>query len=280
MAVNMSEKSNWYFSGKLFYVYAPPIKGRRNKQGKLISKRVQPNAPFRAAEPWQCSVYYFWWEYLRRNAGYKRCCEQRGKGKYGSLYVDFGNVHASDDFWAWWREHNHLFAEPPARKLRELDGFETHTPQPNTLHIQVPLEVRMPYLVDAFRKLLKANAEAVKRAKSVSRAAYPVCAKPNLGSLYQTLVFWDTYVEQPKLKLHELFDVCAERLAAAGNGVWVDETVDGETVAELKRLDLPYADVERVIKRRKTNTAKRHIVIAEQYIENAALGEFPKKTRR
>jgi len=173
-----------------------------------------------------------------------------------------------------------LFAEPPARQLRELDGFETHTPQPNTLHIQVPLEVRMPYLVDAFRKLLKANAEAVKRAKSVSRAAYPVCAKPNLGSLYQTLVFWDTYVEQPKLKLHELFDVCAERLAAAGNGVSVDETVDGEAVAELKRLDLPYADVERVIKRRKTNTAKRHIVIAEQYIENAALGEFPKKTHR
>ena len=103
---------------------------------------------------------------------------------------------------------------------------------------------------------------------------------PTLGSLYQTLVFWDTYVEQPKLKLHELFDVCAARLAAAGNGIWVDETVDGETVAELKRLDLPYSDVERVIKRRKTNTAKRHIVIAEQYIENAALGEFPKKTHR
>jgi hypothetical protein len=173
-----------------------------------------------------------------------------------------------------------LFAEPPARQLRELDGFETHTCVPDTLHIQVPLEVRMPYLVDAFRKLLQANSEAVRRAKSVSRAAYPVCAKPNLGSLYQTLVFWDTYVEQPKLKLHELFDVCADRLAAAGNGIWVDETVEGETVAELKRLDLPYADVERVIKRRKTNTAKRHIVIAEQYIENVALGEFPKKTRR
>ena len=29
-----------------------------------------------------------------------------------------------------------------------------------------------------------------------------------------------------------------------------------------------------------SGAAKRHIVIAEQYIENAALGEFPKKTRR
>ena len=90
----MSERSNWHFSGKLFYVYAPPIKGRRNKKGELLSKRVQPNAPFRAAEPWQCSVYYFWWEYLRRNIGYKRCCEQGGKGKYALLYSDFGNVHA------------------------------------------------------------------------------------------------------------------------------------------------------------------------------------------
>jgi hypothetical protein len=276
----MNKRDKWYFAGKLFYVYAPPIKGRRNKHGELISKRIQPNAPFRGAEPWQCSVYYFWWEYLRRHMGYKRCCEQRGKGKYSSVYADFGNVHATDDFWAWWRGHNHLFAEPPARQLRELDELDVRTAQPDTLHIQVPLEVRMPYLVDAFRKLLQANSEAVRRAKSVSRAAYPVCAKPNLGSLYQTLVFWDTYVEQPKLKLLELFIVCADRLAAAGNGIWVDETVEGETVAELKRLDLPYADVERVIKRRKTNTAKRHIVIAEQYIENAALGEFPKKTRR
>ena len=267
-------------SGKRFYVYAPPIKGRRNKQGELLSKRMLPNVPFRDAEPWQCSVYYFWWEYLRRHRGYAQCCEQGGKGKYALLYSDFGDAHADADFWAWWRGHDHLFAEPPARQLCELGGFETHTPESDTLHIQVPLEVRMPYLVDAFRKLLKANAEAVKRAKSVSRAAYPVYAKPNLGSLYQTLVFWDTYVEQPKLKLHELFDVCAERLAAGGNGIWVDETVEGETVAELKRLDLPYADVERVIKRRKTNTAKRHIAIAEQYIENAALGEFPKKTRR
>ena len=267
-------------SGKRFYVYAPPIKGRRNKQGELLSKRMLPNAPFRDAEPWQCSVYYFWWEYLRRHRGYAQCCAGGGKGIYATLYKDFGDAHADADFWAWWRGHDHLFAEPPARQLCELGGFETHTPESDTLYIQVPLEVRMPYLVDAFRKLLKANAEAVKRAKSVSRAAYPVYAKPNLGSLYQTLVFWDTYVEQPKLKLHELFDVCADRLAAGGNGIWVDETVEGETVAELKRLDLPYADVERVIKRRKTNTAKRHITIAEQYIDNTALGEFPKKTRR
>ena len=143
-------------SGKRFYVYAPPIKGRRNKQGELLSKRMLPNAPFRDAEPWQCSVYYFWWEYLRRHRGYAQCCAGGGKGIYATLYKDFGDAHADADFWAWWRGHDHLFAEPPARQLCELGGFETHTPEPDTLHIRVPLEVRMPYLVDAFRKLLKA----------------------------------------------------------------------------------------------------------------------------
>lgn len=280
MVQNYNERRNFHFSGKLFYVYAPPIKGRRNKQGELLSKRRLPNPPFRGAETWQCSVYYFWWEYLRRHVGYKHCCERGGKGEYKALYADFGDVHANNDFWSWWRTHNHLFAEPPARQLRKLSGFETHKMETDTLHIAVPLEVRMPYLVAAFRKLLKANAAEVKQAQSVSRALYPVYAKPNLGSLHQTLVFWDVYVEHPSLKLHELFDVCAERLSAVGNGIWVDESVDGETVDGLKRLDLPYGDVMRVIRRRKTNTAKRHITIAEQYIANVALGEFPKKTRR
>ena len=276
----MSYESRRYSVGKKFYIYAPPIKGRKNREGVLLSKRRLPNPPFRNAATWQCSVYYFWWEYLRRHEGYKLCCFQNGSGKYEKLYKDFGDIHASDDFWVWWREHDHLFAEPPARQLRKLNGFETHTFEKDTLRIEVPLEVRMPYLVKALRKLLKENGAEVRRVKSISRAHYPVYTKPNLGSLYQTLLFWDEYSANPQLKLHELFDVCAARLAAVGNGIWVDETVDGETVEHLKGLDLPYGDVLRVIRRRKTNAAKRHLTIAEQYIENAALGEFPKKTRR
>ena len=52
----------------LHFAYAWPVKDPKR------SKRVLPPPPFPEAEPWQCSVYYYWWEYLRRHEGYKRTC--------------------------------------------------------------------------------------------------------------------------------------------------------------------------------------------------------------
>ena len=36
---------------------------------------------------WDNSVYYLWWEFLRRHDGYKETCENGGKGKYAKLYA-------------------------------------------------------------------------------------------------------------------------------------------------------------------------------------------------
>ena len=119
-----------YRVGPKFFIHAPPFKGRRSrKTGEFLSKRlarIQP--PFWDAEPWQCSIYYFWWEFLRRHEGYRDCCERGGAGKYKNLYSDFGDVHAYDtkDFWKWWSEKieanltrgQYLFAEPAARQIR------------------------------------------------------------------------------------------------------------------------------------------------------------------
>ena len=71
----------------LHFAYAWPVKDPKR------SKRKLPPPPFPEAEPWQCSVYYYWWEYLRRHEGYKRTCAQGGRGRYAKLYEDFGNVH-------------------------------------------------------------------------------------------------------------------------------------------------------------------------------------------
>src|ERR1700676_4105430 len=64
---------------------------------------------------WRKSVYYLWWEFLRRHEGYRKTCEQGGNGQYARLYADFGDIHASD-FKGWWRTGDRgasLFAEPP-----------------------------------------------------------------------------------------------------------------------------------------------------------------------
>ena len=64
---------------------------------------------------WDNSVYYLWWEFLRRHDGYKKTCENGGNGKYAELYADFGNVHEGT-FKEWWTKDGRgarLFAEPP-----------------------------------------------------------------------------------------------------------------------------------------------------------------------
>ena len=64
---------------------------------------------------WEDSVYYLWWEFLRRHDGYKETCEKGGKGKYAKLYDDFGNVHECS-FREWWTKDDRgarLFSEPP-----------------------------------------------------------------------------------------------------------------------------------------------------------------------
>ena len=140
-------------SGKKFFVYAPPFYGRRSRAtGELLSARARRIEPaFVGAETWQNSVYYFWWEFLRRHDGYKRCCERGGQGAYSQLYADFGNVHVFEtaNFWKWWSERvsatqtrgEMLFAEPTARSLEVLNGASVDKAA-DTLVVAVPLEVR------------------------------------------------------------------------------------------------------------------------------------------
>ena len=262
-----------YKAGKRFFIYAPPLKGVRP------SKRKPPNPPYKGAPSWKCSVYYYWWEYLRRHEGYRQCCLNGGKGKYAKLYADFGNIHAHDDFWRWWSKerHNELFCEPSARKIRVLDKNSRFEPtlSDDTLVIELPLEVRTAYLISHIRTVLKQNEEKAKAAKRVSRARYPVATKPVLTSLHQHLVVYDAKQANPNLKLYQLYD-----LIHAEAGLYVSESVHGETIAQLRKLDLIYDDILRTIRQRKANLVRRHIRIAEQYIDAVGRGQFPYRTRR
>jgi hypothetical protein len=216
---------------------------------------------------------------LRRHEGYRQCCTKGGKGAYAKLYSNFGDVHAHDDFWIWWSKqgHSELFCEPTARQIKVLDekGVFEPTPANDTLTIELPLEVRSTYLIARIRQVLKEHEVRVKAAKRISRAQYPVATKPVLTSLHQHLVVWDAQQAKPKLKLYELYD-----LVHAEAGLYVSESVEGDTVAALKKLDLRYDDVQSTVRNRKANLVKRHLRIAEQYIDNVGKGQFPKRESR
>lgn len=248
-----------------FFVYAPPLKGVRP------SKREAPQMPFRDAKPWQCSVYYYWWEYLRRHKGYRRTCEQGGKGRYAKLYADFGDVHESE-FWEWWRRHDFLFGEPRTRHVEEVTNFsKQELDDSNSVLIRVPLENRLSHSTRQFKRVLAPLVKETYRRKTVSRAPYPVATKPVLSSLHQHLMVWDAKQANPKMDDADIADLAK---------VYVNTVVNGETVASLKRLDLPFWDVEKVIRRRKQLSVQRHLRIADQYIANVAKGKFPLRDGR
>jgi hypothetical protein len=53
---------------------------------------------------WQRSVYYWWYEYLKRNTEYQKTCLQKGKGKCSEIYKHFGDVNVLN-FKEWWTEN-------------------------------------------------------------------------------------------------------------------------------------------------------------------------------
>lgn len=247
---------------RLHFAYAWPLKNWP-KSGK---QRVNP--PFPAAQPWQCSVYYYWWEYLRRHDGYRRTCEAGGKGKYAKLYDDFGNVHEGE-FWDWWRAHSWLFAEPAIRQVSLADAGDL--PDERTLILRVPLETKLSLVTGQFKRLVKPQLERASRAKWESRARYPVATKPVLTALHEHLMVWDAKQHHPDMKDAELADLV---------GLRINHVVGGETVASRKSLGLSTDAIERKIYRRKQLTVQRHLRIAEQYIANVALGRFPYREGR
>ncbi|NDW53608.1 hypothetical protein [Aliiroseovarius sp. PrR006] len=225
-------------------------------------------------------MFYFWWEFLRRHEGYKDCCERSGKGRYKKLYADFGDVHAykTKDFWKWWSEKveedltrgQHLFAEPAARRIR-AGNRSLNDQTDGTITLSIPLEVRTKQLVRNFRDILNDHKADVAAARKVSRALYPVAAKVRLVSLYQTLCVWDVWQEHKKRKKkYELAELA---------GLHVNRVVNGWTVEMAKREDLPYNDIQREVRRRQTASFNRHLAAAEDYIENVARGQFPKRSK-
>jgi len=245
----------------LFFVYAPPLK--HENKGKR--RRVQP--PYKDAPRMHCSVYYYWWQYLRRHSGYRSVCERGGKGRMACLFRDFGDVHATD-FWTWWRSHAELFAEPRPRVVSVFDADER---KDDTLIVVVPLENKASLSVRQFKKLLEAHVKAKKRAITVSRAKYPVATKPHLPSLHQHLSVWDAKHAHPDLDDAELADVA---------GITVNQVVDGMTLSQFRHAGMSTDRAERVLKRRKQLAVQRHLRIAAQYIENVGKGFFPYRTTR
>ena len=128
-------------------------------------------------------MFYYWWEYLRRHTGYRVTCEAGGIGEFAKLYADFGDVR-SDDFWSWWKMHDHLFAEPKARQAELLNQAEMDDQESSDfIYIRIPRENPLKLTLKQVTRIVKPNLVKRDRKKIATQARYKVATKPVLPTL-------------------------------------------------------------------------------------------------
>ena len=222
------------------------------------------------------SPYYWWWQYLRRNADYLACCERGGKGKFAKLYADFGDVR-DGNFHRWWTEHQRgatLFAEQPLTvkfgELTQASDWQPRWDSEDVMVIAAPLTMSKRALKGAFAKLLdkrhkgnKSGRPSLAKLKSVSTARYTLEHNYTINGLMNALVCYDLWVEnqfKPKseqLKLWELgkaLKINKEAIKDAESKHTADRLIGRNVLAA---------------------TVSRYVKQAKSMIENTGQGKFP-----
>ena len=214
----------------------------------------------KATDPFKNSIYYLWWEFLRRSDTYKKCCMSGGRGKLRNLYKDFGDVFASD-FKTWWQTEDRgarLFAERLPPRMSLIDEMPAPAIADQVLVLQVPLAMSKRTLSVEFQKILKVH-HAGKRGKRNnvnSTARYPVTGHIDTDALQKCLRVYDMRKANPNMTLWEL---CQNSKAIQRSSLLNASDTHAEKVA--KKFNL-------------SNTANRLLKKANMIIANVEKGNF------
>lgn len=231
------------------FAYNHPTFGRSKKEKNI--------------EPYKYSVYYFWWEFLRRNDDYKKCCKSGGKGKLKDLYKDFGDVF-DVDFKTWWQTNDkgaYLFAEEHLPEFKIITDASEMYQNDKIIYLQVPLSLPKRYLMREFQNVLNRNHEGrvgVKTNKN-STAKYPITGHVDIDALDKCLRVYDMKIQNSKMRLWEIAQQC--RITLKKQYVLNDGSESPSEISD-KKLVL-------------ANTASRLLKKAEKIIAGTSLGEFP-----
>lgn len=150
----LSPKSETWVEGNTRYQ-----KNKNARGGKTSVKGV----------PTTDSIYYLWFEYLKRSEKYKTACANNGKGM-AKLYKDFGNIfehEGVEGFWSWWNEKGqYLFGIEATQEIVEFDSADGVVGYEDYKLIAIPKNItattikkRLNKLVDDMKGELKPTAE-------------------------------------------------------------------------------------------------------------------------
>jgi hypothetical protein len=244
------------------FPYAPP-----DYPGAPFRARL-PQPPYDGAEGWKCSVYYFWWEYLRRHDGYRETCLNGGVGEYAELYGSFGDVHATG-FNDWWWLHFELFTF--SSEAQTLQMSRRWYIECEGIFLHVGYARSKSEMISGARDEINKLSQKEINERIQRDIRFKPAARPVLKSLYQHLLVWDAKQQHPELGDPELCDI---------SGLEVNLPFDSKDIEEMKANGSAWRDLEKANRRAKSLAVQRHLRIARQYIDNVVHGQFPQRGGR
>lgn len=268
MSRDLRDRASWRERTRYAYrnfLYAPPAYPQSPRWPVVVEK------PFENAESWQCSVYYYWWAYLRENDTYRATCEAGGKGECSDVYRYLGDVHAGD-FHQWWFDTFFLFTDHGGRQQfsDEIEGGPDW--QPETITVELPIAYSLETMQEAAAQKVADLYLDLRRERLSSRIKFKVAQRPFLSSLHQTLEVWKIKKASPKLDDSEIAD-------RAGLVVRPIDGTDRE-LREANAAGESPLQLENRMRRKKMLAVQRQLRIARQYIENVGKGQFPLRDKR
>ena len=205
-----------------------------------------PKPPYKNADRNKCSVYYYWWEFLRLNEDYKDSSKRSQNPKMKSVYDDFGDV-SDDDFVGWWINRGRdLFCEkkPSIEVVMNIADLSRY--RDNYYFVAIPrygeIDRVMTEIHDILIPHLSGTGEFLdfSTGTNASTAKYPVYATPHLKSLHEHLVCAQTEREMMRANskrpsLRELGDEVAQRLHKFNGGRGAPIPIDDKKVDAYRR---------------------------------------------
>ena len=239
-----THKVSFYPSGVRHFLHAYPVKNPKNSSRvSQIAFDVQENVP-----NYKRNVYYFWWEFLRLNEDYKKCCLGNVDASRATLFSHFGDVHDTDDFWDWWKRHIDLFCETASGAVKEIKQV-LENEDDNAVYIRIPLHLNSAYIEKRIKEIVTKRKTSGLSDGSISTAKYPVSTSPSLKTLYYCLRCYQLRMEHPEFSNNQIADEL---------GIVTNSTRDAiDTDKQLRDM------------------VTRYLRQAKQLVENTGKGEFP-----
>ncbi|BCM25716.1 hypothetical protein [Methyloradius palustris] len=235
--------------------------------------------PAERLKNWENCIYYWWYEYLKCNDAYEKCCAQKRdpfsqskRHKLDKLYHHMGDVHSLtfEDWWNLTQRGNELFSERGFNDyFTVIDDYDDLLPhefneKDDLVFIRVPLRTQSKRsLKQSFSQLLDElhRGKQGKRTLKTSQALYKVLGRPKIKAL----------------KLHlDIYKFWTENHKPYGEGMpdWrIFQEFDLYT--EDNREEYSVEDPDSTSKLVMSVIISRHLKRAKALIKNTALGRFP-----